>query len=484
MIRPFAAVVPVIDEREAIAEVVSGLRSAGACCIFVIDGGSRDGTRDVAAAAGAIVVEEPRRGYGRACLTGAERAVAPAPHPHVAVVFLDGDGSCDGAEVGRLVEPLATADVVLGHRPGGRIEPGAMPWHARVGNLFVALVISVRTGRRIHDLPPAKALRADALQRLGLDESGYGWTVQLVARALAEPSIRVHQTPVAFRRRRGGISKVSGSPRASVKAGLSMIRVGIQATQPRPAIVLMAKAPGAGHAKTRLAADLGAGRAAALWTAILADGAANLSAAAAISHASALVMLPRQQDVEPVSDIVGHAWTPLIQSQPGLAAALTDAFLAAFDRGADRAIAVAGDVPSLPATYAIEALERLARGRGAAALGPSADGGYHLVGLSWRGAPRWWPRVLRERARARLAQRLGRAFEGPLGGATALQATEAGLRSAGWTIERLAVWSDVDTIADLEALDDDLRDSPHRAPRTAAWIASDAGGEGDLAISG
>ncbi len=474
MTRSFAAVIPVIDEREAICEVVADLRLAGACCVYVVDGGSRDDTREVAAQAGAIVIEEPRRGYGRACLTGGEWAAAAEPHPHEAVVFLDGDGSCDGAEMQVLVDGLSTADVVLGRRPSARIEPGAMPWHARLGNLLVALVVSARSGRRVHDLPPAKAVRTDVLERLRLDESGYGWTVQFVARALTDPSIRVRERPVAFRERRGGASKVSGSPRASVKAGLSMIRVAIQATRARPVIALMAKAPGAGHAKTRLEADLGPERTAGLWTAILADGAATLAEAATAAQAASLVMLPRPADVAPVAAIVGRRWTPVIQRQGGLAAALMDVFLTAFDHGAHRAIAVAGDVPSLPSRYAVDALDRLGRADDRAVLGPSADGGYHLVGLSWRGAPRWWPRLIRRRRRARLARRLMAAFDGPLGGANALRSTQAGLASAGWSVELLATWSDLDTVADLEALSAELHTGGRLSPRTAAWIARDA----------
>lgn len=465
-----AAVVPVIDEQEAIGEVVEGLRRSGACCVFVVDGGSSDGTAEVAAAVGAIVVVEPRRGYGRACLTGGARAVDSDPHPHDTVVFLDGDGSCDGADLAALVAALATADVALGRRPTELIAPGAMPWHARLGNHLVALVVSVRTGRRVRDLPPAKALRASALERLRLDEAGYGWTVQLVARALADPTLRVREVPVAFRRRHGGTSKVSGSPRASVGAGLAMLRVAVQATRPRPLIGLMAKAPRAGHAKTRLAAGLGADRTADLWAACLADGGANLVDAATMGRCDLVVMLAEASDVAPMMQILGHVWTPLVQRRSGLAAALAEVFLAAFDRGADRAIAVAGDVPSLPPAYAIDALERLEGGRSSSVFGPSADGGYHLVGLGWRGAPRWWPRVARQRRRAHLARRLELAFNVPMGGASALEATRSGMIAAGWVPEDLAPWMDLDTVDDLRALVTELDGDGRFAPSTTAWV--------------
>ncbi len=474
----FAAVVPVIDEAESIGSVVEDLRSAGTCCVLVVDGGSRDGTRDVAAAAGAIVVDEPRRGYGRACLTGGAMAISGDPHPHDAVAFIDGDGSCTGADVRRLVEALAAADVSLGRRPGDRIQRGAMPWHARLGNLLVAWMVSLRSGRRVRDLPPAKAIRSGTLASLRLDEAGFGWTVQFVARALADPSIRIAERPVSFLVRRGGTSKVSGSARASVSAGLSMTRVAIQATQPRPLIALMAKAPGPGLAKTRLASDLGPKATGELWSAMLADTGAHLLEAAARARASVLVVVPREADVSPVLDIVGGAWTPHIQQDPGLAAALTGAFLAAFDRGADRAIAVAGDVPSLPVDYLVDALARLAGD--VAVLGPSADGGYHVVGLRWHGAARWLPRPLRHRRRARLAERLRMGFDVSMGGPSALDATRASLARAGWTIVLLPSWADLDTVADLRSLSKELDGDGVVAPRTAAWLA----GHGPLADPG
>src|SRR6266700_1395373 len=106
-----AAVVPTWNEAAAIGAVVRGLRDAGACCVHVVDAGSTDGTQRLAREAGAIVVDEPRRGYGRACLTGAHAAGG-----HELIAFLDGDGSCDPAEVRGLAGAAAGADLVLGRR--------------------------------------------------------------------------------------------------------------------------------------------------------------------------------------------------------------------------------------------------------------------------------------------------------------------------------------------------------------------------------
>lgn len=469
-----AAVVPVIDEREAIGDVVAGLMATGACCVLVVDGGSRDGTRDAAAAAGAVIVGEPRRGYGRACLTGAARALGPARegHAHDVVAFLDGDGSCDPADLAKLVDALVDADVALGTRPGHLTDARAMPWHARLGNRLVAAIVAARSGRSVRDLPPFKALRRATLERLELDDEGYGWTVQLVARALVEPTIRIREVPVAFRVRRGGVSKVSGSWKASIRAGRAMIAVAVRETRSKPVIALMAKAPGAGHAKTRLALELGEEHTADLWAACLADVAETVRAASRDRRASPIVMLARVADVDPVGRIIGPGWTPIVQRRPGLAAALTEVFLVAFDRGADRAVAVAADVPALPPSRIRTALAALDAGTSSAVLGPSRDGGFHLIGLRWRSAPRWWPRPVRQRTRAQLARRLEAVFDPvPMGGTSAQAATGQALGQAGWRVSTVASWPDVDTLADLRLLTRRLDVDGHWAPRTVAWVA-------------
>ena len=468
-----AAVVPVVDEREAIGDVVAGLRATGACCVLVVDGGPGDGTRESAAAAGAVVIDEPRRGYGRACLTGTEWALRPASdgHDHDVIAFLDGDGSCDPADLPALLDALANADIVLGRRPARLVEAGAMAWHARLGNALVAGIVSGRSGRRVRDLPPFKVVRRATLERLCLDDEDYGWTVQLVARALVEPSISVIDVPVTFRARRGGVSKVSGSWRASIRAGRAMVAVATRETRARPVIALMAKAPGRGHAKTRLAAELGEEPTAALWVACLADVARAVHAGSRRTNASAIVMLARAEDIDPVGRIIGHAWTPVVQDRAGLAEALIQVFLDAFDRGADRAIAVAADVPALPPIRIRDALAALDRRRVSAVIGPSSDGGYHLVGLRWSSAPRWLPGMIRQRLRVRLARRVELVFGTvAMGGASAQEATLQALRRAGWRVSTVASWPDIDTLADLRLLVHRLEDDGRWAPRTMAWV--------------
>ena len=457
-----AAVVPVIDEAVAIGELTSGLLAAGACCVYVVDGGSSDGTPDVARAAGGIVIAEDRRGYGRACLAGA--AAAAVDHPITA--FLDGDGSCDPQDLPALLAALDGADLVLGARAPRTTERGALPWHARLGNLLVAGLLSRHTGRVIHDLPPFKVIRRAALTALDLDDAGFGWTVQLVARALRTSGLRVKEVPARFRVRRGGRSKVSGSPRASFAAGRRMISCALAETRRRPLIALMAKAPRAGHAKTRLAADIGQEAALELWTACLSDLGPAIRAAAR-GVADTIAVVPAESDGTPVAALLGPGWPVVVQQHPGLDGAIVDGFVQAEHLGADRAIAVSGDNPTLPPGLLLDALEALRRSP--SVLGPSADGGYHLVGARLRPSAWWRLRPGTAPASATLASVFGAAR---LGGGTALATTARALADAGLPSRMLQPWPDIDRAADLKHLAQTLGDDSAGAPRTRAWLVA------------
>jgi glycosyltransferase A (GT-A) superfamily protein (DUF2064 family) len=183
-------------------------------------------------------------------------------------------------------------------------------------------------------------------------------------------------------------------------------------------------------------------------------------------------MLPRPDDVPEVAEIVGPGWTALVQQRPGLAGALADTFLSAFDRGADRAVAVAGDALGLPPERILAAVAALGESRTSAVLGPTRDGGYHLVGLRLPSAPRWWPARLRRRARRQLANRLSAGFtDVRIGGSSALEAARRDLHAVGWRPRLLDPWPDVDTLADLLELTSVLDDHGRWAPRSGDWLA-------------
>ncbi|MDQ6773501.1 MAG: DUF2064 domain-containing protein [Candidatus Dormibacteraeota bacterium] len=437
-----AAVVPAWNEAESIGAVVSGLRQAGACCVLVVDPGSADTTRAAAMAAGATVVDEPRRGYGRACLTGTAAAVATG---HEFVAFLDGDGSCDPSELPAMLAAAerSEADLVLGRRQSA--ERGALPWHARLGNLLVASMLIARTGTPVGDLPPFKLVRADALVALRLDEEGYGWTVQLVGRSLAHPVLRVVESTSRFRARTGGRSKVSGRLGPSVRAAGAMSRQAWTASRRRGLLVLMAKAPRSGHSKTRLEAALGAEATATFWTACLGDAGDQLRRIAARADLDVAAMAPTPDDAALVRRLTGLP--TLAQRDPGLGRAL----LEVSELDAPFTIAVSADVPTLPADLVVRAASVM-RDR-PAVLGPGHDGGYYLVGL--------------RRGVDRLARR--RAFlDVPMGTGTVLAHT----RSALGDPLLLQPWPDVDTVEELDQLQRELDRDPSAAPRLAVWSAA------------
>jgi glycosyltransferase involved in cell wall biosynthesis len=184
--------------------------------LLVVDNGSTDQTAAVAAAHGARVVHEPRRGFGVACWAGVEAA------PGEVLVFADADGSFDGADLPAVAGPVlrGEADLVVGSRMARR-EPGAMSALAVVENRVLALACRVLFGVPLSDLGPFRAIRRDRLLALGMTDRGSGWPLEMIGRA-GRVGLRVVEVPVRYRSRAGGRSKVSGSVRGTVRAVTAM----------------------------------------------------------------------------------------------------------------------------------------------------------------------------------------------------------------------------------------------------------------------
>lgn len=219
-------IIPALNEEEALPGVLAALptRIADAAVrVLVVDNGSTDRTAASALASGARVVREGRRGYGSACLAGIA-ALSAHPEDDV-VVFLDADGSDDPRALGTIVAPVldGEAELVLGSRTIGDREAGALPAHARAGNALAVALIRMLTGARYTDLGPFRAIRAGALRGLGMSDPDFGWTVEMQMRA-SRAGLVTREVAVAYRRRRGGRSKVSGSAWGSVRAGYKILR--------------------------------------------------------------------------------------------------------------------------------------------------------------------------------------------------------------------------------------------------------------------
>ena len=213
-------IIPARDEEESIARAVSSLDPAAVARVIVVDNGSRDRTAEVARRAGAMVVSEPRSGYGAACLAGL--AYLRSRPPEV-VAFVDADLSDDPAQLPELLTPIreGRADLVIGSRTLGEREAGSLTPVQELGNRLATAMLGVLFGARFTDLGPFRAIRWDALERLRMRDRGYGWTVEMQARA-ARAGLRWAEIPVRHRVRRAGRSKVAGTLRGMLGAGLGI----------------------------------------------------------------------------------------------------------------------------------------------------------------------------------------------------------------------------------------------------------------------
>jgi glycosyltransferase involved in cell wall biosynthesis len=208
-----SVIIPTRNEASAISRVLADLPADLVTEVVVVDSNSTDGTPEIAAKMGARVVHEPRRGYGRACLTGL--AIADAPD---VVVFLDGDYSDRPAELPLLLAPIADgrADITMGSRLGQRRIAGALPWHAVFGNWLAARLIRLLYGLKISDLGPFRAARANVLRELALEEATYGWAVEMILKGALQ-GFRIVEVPVSYYPRIGK-SKISGTVKGTIGA--------------------------------------------------------------------------------------------------------------------------------------------------------------------------------------------------------------------------------------------------------------------------
>jgi glycosyltransferase involved in cell wall biosynthesis len=218
--RPRVAIlIPVFNERDSLPLVVGAIPMDRVDEIVVVDNGSTDGTETIARGLPVRLVHEARRGYGSACLAG---AAALAGRPPDILVFLDGDFSDHPDELVRLLESIARgADLVIGSRMLGIREPGALLPQARVGNALACFLIRVLYGHRYTDLGPFRAIRWEAYQRLGMEDTNFGWTCEMQVKAV-RTGLRIDEVPVSYRRR-VGVSKITGTVSGTLRAGYKIL---------------------------------------------------------------------------------------------------------------------------------------------------------------------------------------------------------------------------------------------------------------------
>jgi len=383
-----AVIIPAFNEEASIGKVISAIPD-WVDDIIVGNNGSTDRTAEIAHAHGARVVLELRRGYGAACLA----AMDALNDPDV-VVFLDGDFSDHPEEMHLLVDPIVDdrADMVIGSRTIGSREAGALTPQALFGNWLSCILIRWLWAVSYSDLGPFRAIRYEALERLRMRDRDYGWTVEMQIKAARE-SLRTLEVPVSYRKRIGK-SKVSGTVRGVIGAGTKILATifraaigslpGEKAQEHPERLIVFTRYPEPGRTKTRLIPTLGP------------EGASELHRRMVERTVACAKELSRRRPVSlevrydgggkrVMSAWLGGALAYRRQSPGDLGLRMHEAFVKAFERGAERVVLVGTDCPAISADIFADAFDAL--GESDVVLGPATDGGYYLIGLK-KPAPR------------------------------------------------------------------------------------------------
>jgi glycosyltransferase involved in cell wall biosynthesis len=211
-------IIPMLNEQRSIGLVIDDLPEVAE--IVVVDNGSTDEGASVARSKGATVIDEPQKGYGKACLTGIEHVVSKAADPESTIVaFIDGDYSDHPNELPLLIDKISNEDFdfVIGSRSKGDREKGAMHFQAIFGNWLACTLMRIFWGAKFTDLGPFRAIRLPALQKLSMRDENFGWTIEMQIKAFRQ-GLRIAEVPVSYRCRIG-VSKISGTISGTFRAG-------------------------------------------------------------------------------------------------------------------------------------------------------------------------------------------------------------------------------------------------------------------------
>lgn len=212
-------IIPAFNEEQAIGKVIRDIPSF-VKKVIVANNGSTDNTKKIAEDAGALVVDEPRKGYGWACLKGIEHAGSIKPG---IIVFLDGDYSDYPEEIPKLIEPILNngMDMIIGSRVLGNREKGSLTPQQRFGNWLATRLMRIFYGANFTDLGPFRAIRFDRLKSLKMSDKTYGWTIEMQIKA-AKQNLKFTEVSVNYKKRIGK-SKVSGTVKGTILAGIKII---------------------------------------------------------------------------------------------------------------------------------------------------------------------------------------------------------------------------------------------------------------------
>lgn len=398
-------IIPACNEQESIGHVLAAV-PAWVDEVLVVNNGSTDETSAIATAGGARVVDEPRRGYGQACLAG----MAALGHVDI-VVFLDGDFSDYPEEMESLVEPIVQdrQDMVIGSRA---LRPEAAEHLSpvqRSGNRLACDLMGLIWQARFSDLGPFRAIRASALRQLNMQDRNFGWTIEMQIKAV-RAGLRCGEAAMRYRRRIG-VSKISGTFKGVIGAGSKILwTVARQALAPTPIhrsrkrrLILFTRYPVPGKAKTRLIGELGAVQAAHLQKQLTEYTLGAVRAVAddadteiEIRYAGGNRMAMRRW--------LGGGVLYRPQAQGDLGEKLRSAVRRAYREGCERVVVIGSDCPFVTADLIRQAFKALKGHQ--VVLGPSKDGGYWLIGVDepyalFHDIP-WGGRQVYERTLARI----------------------------------------------------------------------------------
>lgn len=215
-------IIPAFNEENAVGKVVNAIPKDWVEEIVVVNNNSTDHTRQSAEREGALVLDQPMKGYGNACLKGIEYVKSKAEKPGI-IVFLDADYSDYPEQLPELVKPILEEemDMVIGSRALGEREGGSMTFPQVFGNWLATRLIRLFYGYRFTDLGPFRAIRWDKLLEINMQDKTFGWTVEMQVKA-AKMKMKCTEVPMAYRNRIGK-SKVSGTVYGTVMAGYKIL---------------------------------------------------------------------------------------------------------------------------------------------------------------------------------------------------------------------------------------------------------------------
>ncbi|CAI8185108.1 MAG: putative glycosyltransferase [SAR116 cluster bacterium] len=214
-------IIPAYNEADAIGQVLAEIPKS-VSEIIVVDNGSTDATPLAAAAAGATVLTENQKGYGHACLKGLEYIAQQEEKPEI-VVFLDGDYSDYPEDLSKIIAPILTEgyDMVIGARVKELRETGSMTPQQIFGNALACWLMKIMFAAKYTDLGPFRAIRYASLLSLHMQDTTYGWTVEMQLKALRN-HLKYKEVAVRYKKRIG-ISKVSGTVKGTIFAGVKIL---------------------------------------------------------------------------------------------------------------------------------------------------------------------------------------------------------------------------------------------------------------------